>query len=65
MLSLVYVSTVSVRVEEVCIAQSIVSTDVSSVYMRVDVVSRTLVYDSVVTYVLRGSDSVYVEISLV
>lgn len=49
MLSLVYVSTVSVRVEEVCIAQSIVSTDVSSVYMRVDVVSRTLVYDSVVT----------------
>ena len=49
MLSRVYVSAVSVRVEEVCIAQSIVSTEMSSVYMRVDVVSTTLVYDSVVT----------------
>ena len=48
-LSRVYVSTVSVRVEDVCIAQSIVSTDVSSVYIRMEAVSIILVYDSDVT----------------
>ena len=55
----------SVKVEEVCIALSFISTDVSSVYIRVDAVSIILVYDSDVTNVLRGSDSVCVDISLV